>query len=109
MKVDKEPEKTLDFNPDKASKALEELIKVFQENRLTIGEILITYGNLGYSLGTSIAGFEGKGPSFDELQKLYYSSSGSRATQIGVALALQGFTITTWYEDWARLTIEQKT
>ena len=74
---------------------MEEVIEVFQKNKLTVGEILIVYGNLGYALGASIEGFDDKGPSISELNQLYYTKPTP-----GVALMLQGSLVTTWYEDW---------
>jgi hypothetical protein len=85
------------FDEKKASQALSDLIDVFQKKKLTIGEILVVYGNLGYALGASIEGYDDKGPSISELEKLYYSNPTP-----GVALMLQGVTVTTWYEDWVK-------
>ena len=84
------------MNETKANEALAKLISVFQETKLTVGEILIVYGNLGYALGASIEGYQEKGPSIEELKRLYYSQP-----SVGIAMMLQGITVTSWYESWA--------
>lgn len=99
-----EPKKTLSFDPEKCALLYEELIKVFQKHKPTVGEILIAYGNLGYALGASIGGHEGSGPSVDKLKELYYSEPG----KVDVALMLQGLLITSWYEDWEKKALENK-
>lgn len=103
--VNKDPDKTLKFDPEKTSKLYEELIEVFQKHKPTVGEILVAFGNLGYALGTSIEGFNEKGPSIEDLSKLYYEEPG----RIGVALALQGATVTSWYEDWEKIQLAKDT
>lgn len=94
----KHPNKTSNLDPEKCSNLHSELIKVFQKNKPTISEILIVYGNLGYSLGASIGGYTEQGPGPEELKKIYYSEP----KRIDVALMLQGLMITEWldsYED----------
>ncbi len=93
MKIDKQIEKTLAFDPEKVEQCYSDLIDVFRKHKLRVGEILIAYGNLGYALGASVEGYEGTGPGADELKKLYYTNPSP-----GVGLMLQGLTITTWYE-----------
>ena len=56
MKIDKDPKPRLKFDPEKVSDVYEKLVEVFQDAKLTTGEILIAYGNLGYTLGASIQG-----------------------------------------------------
>lgn len=90
------PKKTVQFDPEKCSDMFEELLKVFQNYKPTVGEILITYGNLGYALGASIGGYQEKGPGTEELKKLYYSEPG----RLDVALMLQGMLVTEWFSDW---------
>lgn len=99
-----EPKKTLQFDPKKCTDLYEELVKVFQQYKPTVGEILIAYGNLGYALGASIGGHKEKGPSIEYLKELYYSEPG----RLDVALMLQGLLVTTWYDDWERNQIENK-
>lgn len=98
-----EPKKTLSFDPDRCTEVLAELVEVFQKHKPTVGEILIAYGNLGYTLGASIGKFE-KGPSIEELEKLYYSEPG----RLDVALMIQGLQVTTWYESYAEKAIDNK-
>lgn len=85
------------FDESKANEALAELIEIFQRKKLTVGEILVVYGNLGYALGASVEGYDEKGPSISELNQLYYTKPSP-----GVALMLQGVTVTSWYEDWVK-------
>lgn len=90
-----EIQKTLAFDPDKASEALTEIVEVFKKYKLRAGEIAVVYGNLGYTLGASIAGYQGKGPGdVKELERLYYANP-----TLGIALMLQGMQTTIWYED----------
>lgn len=93
------PEKTLSFDPERCNQLYTKLVEVFQEIKPTVGEIIIAYGNLGYTLGASIGGFSDKGPGLEDLKRLYYSEPG----RLDVALMLQGLTVTTWYEDWEKV------
>lgn len=78
---------------DELNKALKELIEVFQKKKLTVQDILIVYGNLGYALGASIEGYKEGGPGIEELKEKYANSQ-----SIGVALMLQGILVTSWCE-----------
>ncbi len=98
MKIEKEIEKTRAFDPDKVDQCYSDLVEVFQKHKLTIGEILIAYGNLGYSLGASMEGYGQKGPGTEELKRLYYSQPTP-----GVGMMLQGLTITTWYDTYINM------
>lgn len=92
------PKKTQNFDPEKCAKLHSELIQLFQKYSINVSELLIIYGNLGYSLGASIGGYKDKGPSLEELEKLYYAEP----KRLDVALMLQGILITDWlttYED----------
>lgn len=100
MKIE-EPKATLEFDPSKVEACYEELVEVFRKHKLRVGEILIAYGNLGYTLGASVAGYKAKGPDVEELQKLYYTKPSP-----GVGLMLQGITITTWYDQYANAKVE---
>lgn len=90
---------TAQINEERCNAALAELIAVFQKYQPTVGELLLLYGNLGYSLGASIGGLQGKGPNAEELKKLYYTQPG----RLDVALMLEGLTVTSWLEDWEKL------
>lgn len=79
---------------DDASKCLDELIQTFKKYNLTLAEILRCYGNLGYTLGASIEGLKGKGPTIKELELQYYTNA-----RPGIALMIQGYQITTWEQD----------
>lgn len=84
---------------ERCEKLYTDLVAVFQKHRPTIGEILIAYGNLGYTLGASIGGYDQQGPSLEELQKLYYTSP----ERVDIALMIQGITTTTWLEDLEKI------
>ena len=98
------PKETLHFNPERCNDLYTELVEVFQKHKPTVGEIIIAYGNLGYTLGASIGGFDEKGPGIEELKKLYYTEPG----RLDLALMLQGLTITTWYEDWEKIQLSKQ-
>ena len=93
-KIDKNPEKTLKFDPEKCNTTLRKLLDAFQEHRPTIPEILVIYGNLGYLLGASIEGYDAEGPNIEELEKKYYVDP-----TVGTALMLQGLQVTNWFQD----------
>lgn len=96
------PKKKLGFDPDKAAALLEELIEVFQKHRPTVGESITVFSNLLYTIGASIGEFGEKGPGIKELERLYYAESG----RMDVALMLQGLTMSTWFEDWEKLSVQ---
>jgi hypothetical protein len=96
--------KKLDFDKERTQKVYEELLKIFQVHRPSVGEILIAYANLGYALGASIEGLKkDEGLSVEELNKRYYSSP-----TVGVALMLQAMEVATWYEDWEQVITKKK-
>lgn len=77
---------------ENTSKALDEVLEVLQKYNLTAQSLVILYGNLGYSLGASIDGYQGgEGPSYEELEKKYYSEP-----TIGTSMMLQGLLVTSW-------------
>jgi hypothetical protein len=88
--------------PKKLNKVYTELIKVFNDNpKLTIKELLIVYGHLGYTLGASIAGYSGKAPGTKELTDKYMIEP-----TVDTALMLQGLQTILWAEDLGK-TLEQ--
>ena len=99
--IDPNPPKTLGFDPEKCSKLLEQLVDAFTEVKPTVGEILVIYGNLGYTLGASIEGHKGSGPNIKEVKKRYYSEP-----SVGNALMVQGIEITNWFQDHQEETIK---
>ena len=101
--IDKNPKKTLQFDPDKCSQLLDRLLQAFQEHHPTVGEILVAYGNLGYSLGAAIEGHKSKGPDVEELKKKYYADP-----TVGTALMLQGIEVTNWFQDHEQETIKER-
>ena len=87
------------LNKEKIEDCISKLEKVLTENNLTVGEILLTYGNLGYKLGASIrkgiydSRFVSEPPNTEELGKLYYSNPTP-----DVALMITGLTVTSWVD-----------
>ena len=81
----------------KVEKTIKKLHDTFNKAKLNPQEIIIAYGNLGYHLGASLAGFEDKGPDLETLKKFYYNDP-----TIDVGLMLQGLLITTWEQDFAQ-------
>ena len=88
-------ESKLEFNSEKVNNVYEKLVQTFQEAKLTTGELLIAFGNLGYTLGASIEGYSDKGPSIEELKKKYYEGA-----TVGVALMLQSYHIVEWFDQY---------
>lgn len=97
------PKKTLEFDPERCNDLFTELVEVCKKHNPSVGEILIAYGNLGYTLGASIGGFGKKGPSINELKQLYYQYP----NRLDLGLMLQGLTVTTWYGDWEKIQTAQ--
>jgi hypothetical protein len=80
---------------EKASKALNDILLILKEAKLRTPDLILLYGNLGYSIGASIEGIEpGQGPILQELEKRYYEKP-----TVGVAMMLQGMLTTTWHDD----------
>lgn len=94
IKTSKIDGKDTRVSKSKIDKAYTELVKVFNKHKLTVPEILIAYGNLGYTLGASIGGYTDKGPSAKDLELMYATKP-----TIDVALMLQGMTTTLWVDD----------
>lgn len=90
--------KQLGFDPDKCSQLYQDLLTVFQNAKPTVGEIIIALGNLEYALGASIGGYKDKGPTFEELQKMYYSLEKEGPPRIDLALMLQGHNTTSFFD-----------
>ena len=76
---------------------LTKIMKILNKNKLTIPELILLYGNLGYHIGASIAGFKDQGPSLEELKKEYYTNPA-----IDVGFMLQGLLITSWERDFIK-------
>lgn len=82
----------------RASEALDRVINILKDYKLRTQDLVLLYGNLGYSIGASIEGLAGnEGLSLDEIQKKYYENP-----TLGVSLMLQGFLTTTWVEDYLK-------
>lgn len=81
----------------KAGKVIQQILKLLNKHKLTIPQMIIVYGNLGYHIGASIAGLQGTGPSIEELKQIYYKNP-----TIDIGLMLQGLLITSWEEDFQK-------
>lgn len=90
---------------DKAGEVLGQIIDLLSQKKLRVQELVLLYGNLGYSIGASISGYTSENaPHMDELQKKYYEKP-----DIGTALMLQGLLTTTWQDDIAKsIKIEER-
>jgi hypothetical protein len=98
MKIEKSPEATASFDPNRADQTYSQLVEVLQKNRPTVGELIVVLGNLLYTVGAGVGGYTGKAPNLEELTRSYYAEPG----KIDVALMLQGLMITAWYEDYIK-------
>lgn len=101
------------MNEKKVEEALTKIKKILNKNKLTIPELLLLYGNLGYHIGASMAGLKDKGPGLEEVKQAYYVDGPT----VDVGLMLQGQLITSWVEDFnkhpklskfAKINIENK-
>jgi len=89
---------------DAANLCLQELIETFNKYNLRTQDLVVVYGNLGYALGASVDGIdEGQGPTMEELKKSYYANP-----TIGTSLMLQGFLVTSWYDQVNKGNVENK-
>jgi hypothetical protein len=93
MKIDKDF-KEPNIDAEKTSEVLDKILEVLRENKLNTLELIVLLSNLGYSIGASLEGFQGNGPSFEELQKMYYSNP-----TVGVALMNQAMLMSSWLSD----------
>jgi hypothetical protein len=95
-----ELEESESFNTNKITECMSELEQVFAKHNMNVGELLLTYGNLGYKLGANIRrscrdkNFISEPPNPEELNKLYYSGQTE-----DVALMLTGLMIVTWVDN----------
>lgn len=79
----------------KIIKVMEQIVKLLNKHSLSIPQLLVLYGNLGYHIGASMAGCTSPGPTIEELKKSYYSNP-----TVDVGLMLQGLIITDWEKDF---------
>jgi hypothetical protein len=83
---------------EKTSETLDEIIQVLQKRKLREEDLVVLYGNLGYSIGVSMEGIDPQNaPGLEELQKQYHLKP-----TVGVAMMLQGIIISSWYSDVAK-------
>ena len=79
-----------------ASTALDEILEVLKKHKLRVQDLILLYGNLGYSIGASIEGLS-DGLTTDELQKKYYENP-----TVGTTMMLQSVLVTTWRDDYMK-------
>ena len=79
------------FDTDKVQELHDQVIALFRDAKLTVGEILVAYGNVGRTLGGAIEGYTSI-PDVEDLEKEYY-----RKSTPGLALCLQGNEVISWY------------
>lgn len=84
-----------DIDLPRLEKTLSKTLALLNKAKLNVPELLLLYGNLGYHLGASIAGFRGKGPSQQELEEYYKNNP-----TVDISLMLQGLLITAWEQDY---------
>ena len=82
------------FDMKKVETLYASCIEAFQLLNPNIGEILVALGNLEYALGASIEGYTDKGPSLEDLEKIYMANPG----KIGISLMMQGANTTMWLD-----------
>lgn len=78
----------------KVSECLEDIIGILNKHRLSYEEIVLMFSNLSYTLGASMDGYKEKGPSIDELEKMYYTKPTA-----GIALMMTGMEASVWYNN----------
>ena len=93
------------FDTDKIGQCISDLEQVLTKHNLNVGELILTYGNLGYKLGANLRracydkDFISEPPNPEELNKLYYS----QPTE-DIALMLTSLTILSWIDDLQKQT-----
>lgn len=81
----------------KVAKVISKLFKTINRAKLSIPELLVLYGNLGYHLGASMAGCRDNGPSIQDLKRAYYENP-----TVDTGLMIQGLMITDWEHDFLK-------
>lgn len=88
-----------DLDVEKIETCISDLEAVFQKHSLTVAEIVLTYGNLGYKLGQNIGRtcynreFPGP-PDIDKLLTMY-----NQRADLDVALMLQATNMIIWIDN----------
>ena len=96
MKITHEPASKPGFEPERADKAYQRLVKILQEEQPSVSELLVILSNLLYTVGAAVGDYKEVGPTLEELEKLYYSEP----DRVDVALMLQGLMMSTWVESY---------
>ena len=69
--------------------------EIFNRSGLSVHEAVAVLGQVMHSMGASLAGYKDKGPTFDQLQKLYYEQPNNFA----VAIMINGLLMQSWMQD----------
>ena len=81
----------------KVTSVLKQVHKILNKNKLSVAELVLFYGNLGYQIGAAMAGFHTNGPDQDTLQEEYYKNP-----SVDISMMLQGLLITSWVDDYLK-------
>jgi hypothetical protein len=88
-----------EINNDAVGQTIQDIEAVLSKANLTVGELLLVYGNLGYRLGANLRRacyddkFVSEPPNLEKLNKLYYINPTE-----DIALMLTGLTVTAWVQ-----------
>lgn len=88
------------FDTDKIGSCIADLEQVLTKHNLNVGELLLTYGNLGYKLGANLRrncrddSFVSEPPNVELLNELYYTEPTE-----DIALMLTALTIIGWVDN----------
>lgn len=89
-----------EFDNDKISACIRDLEQVLAKHSMSVGELVLAYGNLGYKLGANIRrqtmdkNFVSEPPDIELLNKLYYLGA-----TIDIALMINALHVASWIED----------
>jgi len=79
----------------KVAKLIAKIMRLINKKKLSVAEMIVLYGNLGYHMGASMAGFKGTGPTLEVLKHEYYQNP-----TVDTGLMIQGLMITDWEKDF---------
>lgn len=78
------------YPTEKLTLLLKKTIKLLNKSKLSVADIVILYGNLGYMIGHSMAKLGGE-PSLEQLVELY-----KERPTVAIALMITGLMIVSW-------------
>jgi hypothetical protein len=86
--------KSKTVSPLKVDKVYTDIVNILAKNKLTVQELLLVLSNTLYTVGASIGGYKDKGPSVEEIDRMY-----ALKPSLDLAIMLQGLTIGTYIND----------